>query len=186
MTRILITVIFLLCSLSSHAEFFIWHDEDGIKHVSTHPPECQQGGTFNYYQCSSLTVSPARARELAIMIEQRKVIKQADAFEKECASLKKRRDKLANEIKKYVSSYTSGGMTFGEMATVPLVGSTMRAKMFAIEMEYDKCFQEEERKRRKQKRNIIREQIAENAKQRAQDSMKDDIGKIKSRLGILF
>jgi hypothetical protein len=170
--------------LSSHADFFIWHDDDGIKHVSTHSPECQQDGYFNYYQCSPLTLSPARASVLATMQEHRNAIKQTDAINKECVNLKNRRDKLEDEIKEYVSSYTSAGMSFGEVATLPLVVSKLRTKMFNVEMEYDKCFPEAERVRRKQKRNNVRKQIAENAKHRAQISMKNDISDIKDRLGI--
>lgn len=42
MTRYLLL---LLIAMPCQAEMYVWHDDDGVKHISTVPRECIEGGT---------------------------------------------------------------------------------------------------------------------------------------------
>jgi len=51
----LMLVIILLYHSPVFAEMYVWYEDDGVKHISTHPKECiNHNGDFNYLDCPAI------------------------------------------------------------------------------------------------------------------------------------
>ena len=196
-----LAALLLLCASNSTAEFYIWADPDGVRHVSTHPKSCFEDGRIDTLRsgCKPWRPSAEQAREFELKRRRAEVEKRDAAFAEECAAIRANRDRLSKGIRNSQIEFNSrvigsavgtGALDMGlkEIINLPIKLKSMQEEMLAADKDYDKCFPESEREKRKLARNEIRRRSAENAQRAQQQNLlrgiQNDLRGIKTELGL--
>lgn len=163
----------------AYGEFYVWQEADGTRHVSTHPRECFRGYPLPSETCAPIQADPELKRRLKAERRAREAEKEAQQFRRECVALQNKREKLSTAISRTQSEFSQRAMTLtlglGEILTAPVAVKSLWEEMLAVDRELDKCYRADQRPKRREARNWMRRQTAQNARVAGQQNLLRDI-----------
>lgn len=146
-------------------EFYSWTDDAGIRHISTHPPECIEAGIFQRLKpgCTPITPTAEQRQQFAKERQERALQEQIEAQQQHCDSLKRDMDRLRDEITEAQMPPDPHTMDLRQIVNAPIRFALLHREFLKVHQEYDECVPESEIPERIAYRNSIRQQQEQNA-----------------------